>query len=377
MMYLNSDLQPGPHLRTLIAHEYTHAITFSEHVFGPYSADNQVGQEEENWLDESIAHIAENQHGFSWSNLDYRISGFLNAPERYRLVVPDYYAAELWRGHGNRGSTYLFLRWCVDQFGEEILRDLVQTNLTGIRNVETTTAVPFSELYRAWSAALFLSHTGLATRPNEELRHLALRGVVGARFLAGPRFEYLDVTGEVRQFSLAGTSTKYLVAHSTAGLGARVAVQASPDCDLQISVRRLPHQMARMTMKASRIESSETTPGLNQYLVELSECNGVPVTLEWVGWERVAPGSNKEADRSACGKAVPGAEIARLFGSTRLEAGGSLTAPDLTVNSPPWSDQKLVLKVMGRDAAGHVVSAWCDLELAVPAGAGSLRAASE
>ncbi len=32
MMYLNTELQPGPALRTILAHEYTHAVIFSEHL---------------------------------------------------------------------------------------------------------------------------------------------------------------------------------------------------------------------------------------------------------------------------------------------------------------------------------------------------------
>ena len=39
MMYLNADLEPGPHLRTILAHEFTHAVIFSEHVFGDYLPD--------------------------------------------------------------------------------------------------------------------------------------------------------------------------------------------------------------------------------------------------------------------------------------------------------------------------------------------------
>ena len=74
-------------------------------------------QEEEGWLDEAIAHLAEDCCGFSTSNIDYRVSAFLAWPERYQLVVDDYYAADLFRSHGNRGSTYLFLRWCADRYG--------------------------------------------------------------------------------------------------------------------------------------------------------------------------------------------------------------------------------------------------------------------
>src|SRR5262249_57405787 len=36
MMYLNADLRPRPFLRTLVAHEYTHAVLFSEHVLRDY-----------------------------------------------------------------------------------------------------------------------------------------------------------------------------------------------------------------------------------------------------------------------------------------------------------------------------------------------------
>ena len=54
-------------------------------------------QDEESWLNEGLAHLAEDLHGYGWSNLDYRVSAFLSAPERYPLVVADYYGAGLWR----------------------------------------------------------------------------------------------------------------------------------------------------------------------------------------------------------------------------------------------------------------------------------------
>ena len=53
--------------------------------------------------------LVEDALGFSRSNIDYRVVAFLANPERYRLVVDDYYAADLFRSHGNRGATYLFL----------------------------------------------------------------------------------------------------------------------------------------------------------------------------------------------------------------------------------------------------------------------------
>ena len=70
------------------------------------------------------------------------MSAFLSRPERYQLVVEDYYAADLFRSHGNRGSTYLFLRWCVDQFGPDLLPTLVESQLRGVANLEEATGAP-------------------------------------------------------------------------------------------------------------------------------------------------------------------------------------------------------------------------------------------
>jgi hypothetical protein len=128
MMYLNSDLAPGPHLRTIIAHEYTHAIIFSEHVFGGHNP-GVAPADEESWLNEGLSHLTEDSFGYSWANLDYRVSAFLNEPERYQLVVPDYHAAGLWRSHGNRGAAYTFLRWCADCCGETTPPKLIQSGL--------------------------------------------------------------------------------------------------------------------------------------------------------------------------------------------------------------------------------------------------------
>ena len=120
MMYLNTELKAGPHLRTVVAHEYMHAVVFSQKTLRRRpGAGTRV--EEEGWLDEAIAHLAEDLNGFSTSNIDYRVSAFLTGPERYQLVVDDYYAEDLFRSHGNRGSTYLFLRWCADRYGPDLV----------------------------------------------------------------------------------------------------------------------------------------------------------------------------------------------------------------------------------------------------------------
>jgi hypothetical protein len=155
MMYLSTDLRPGPFLHTLLAHEYTHGIVFCEHVFSDYLPGSRRW-DEESWLNEAISHLVEDRHGYTWANLDYRISAYLSAPQRYALVVADYYGQRIWRDPGPRGCTYLFLRWCVDRFGPDLLTRLVQSNVNGIDNLEVATQTHFAELFRQWSAAVAL-----------------------------------------------------------------------------------------------------------------------------------------------------------------------------------------------------------------------------
>jgi hypothetical protein len=104
MMYLNTAMRAGPYLRTIVAHEYMHAVVYSQKTLR-HAQTAGDGPEEEGWLDEAMAHLAEDLYGFSTSNLDYRVSAFLSCPERYQLVVADYFAADLLRSHGHRGRT--------------------------------------------------------------------------------------------------------------------------------------------------------------------------------------------------------------------------------------------------------------------------------
>ncbi len=371
MMYLNASLPAGPHLRTLIAHEYTHAVTLSEHVF-PADRAPRPGCEEESWLDEAIAHVVENLHGYSWTNLDYRVSAFLNSPESYRLVVEDYYAADLWRGHGNRGSTYLFLRWCVDRYGEGILRDLVQSELCGIANIERCTGQPFEELYRAWSASVFLDRTGLVDR-TDEFRSVDLRGPLADRVLIGPRYEWLPLDDGAARFTLAGTSTKYFIAHSPVAEASEIRVVADPKARLQVTMYRLPQTAARLTMHVATRPASASSAVTATYDVTFTEHAGSAVSLEYISWECSATGSNHHSSHGHSGRPFAPADIERLAGSADVSAGGSLVIAGLSVGPHATDGGSLIFKAGGRDRAGHRISTWHTLELAPAAVAETAR----
>jgi hypothetical protein len=351
MMYLNTTLAPGPHLRALLAHEYTHAVVFSEHVFGDY-LPGAPREDEEGWLNEGLAHLAEDLHGYGWSNLDYRISAFLSAPGRYQLVVPDYYAAGLWRTPGSRGASYLFLRWCVGRHGEGLPARLVRTNLHGVDNLEVATQERFDDLFRAWSAALLLAGSNLAPEAGPPFGgRLDPRRPLGGRLLAGPRFAEVSLAGDCHDEWLAGTSAAYLLLHSPGGDRTRVTVTAEPATGLQVTLVRCPDRTARVTLRREAGDRPATAR------LRLT-AHDAAVILDGAAWERLLPeGDRPEGTRNrAPGAGAPAARgVEDWFGDPHLESGESRLSPPLDLPEP---ESGVLFKVTATDAAGHRVTAW-------------------
>ncbi len=356
MMYLSAALRPGAHLRTVLAHEYTHAVTYSLKARGA-AAVGRPGPEEEGWLDEALAHLAEDLHGFSRSNLDYRVSAFLSSPERYGLVVADYYAADLFRSHGHRGSTYLFLRWCVDQHGPDLPGTLARSARRGIDNVEAATGSPFAALYRRWTIALALD--GLDPRDDRAgFASLDLRSDLGGWPLAGPRMTTVVPGGGADSWSAVGTSSHFAVVESSGTGGVRVEVSGPPEAELQVTAIPLPSDLPRMDLTARNEPDPDGTPRL---LARLHEHDGVPVTLCSLSWEPLVPATDPRSSgfRRA---GLDAAGIATAFGGTDLPPRGELASRPIALGGVRRGDGPLVIKAVGTDARGRRVSAWAELD---------------
>lgn len=234
ILYLNATLPVGPALKTLLAHEYTHAVAISARLPSPKRPYGRP--HEDDWISEGTAHLAERTFGSGWSNLDYRIDEYLQDPSRYPLVVPDYYGAGLWRCHGCRGATWLFLQWCAEHANPDLLRDLVQGPGSGIPNLERATGVPFEELFRQWSLAVLCS--GKARRSDSAGNYAAidLHGRVGGRSLSGPRVQEWDVSQSERQLTLASTAVaNYELTDTQAGTR-RIRIAAPKSARLQVTI---------------------------------------------------------------------------------------------------------------------------------------------
>ena len=240
MIYLNATLTTGPHVRSLLAHEMAHAICFSERKSDRPGA--QPFAPEEDWLNEAIAHLAENTCSNDWSNLDHRIDAYLQDPARYPLVVADYYRAGLWRDPGCRGATYLFLRWCVDQYGPDLLRRLVRSRFNGKRSLEWATGVTFPELFRQWAVAV-AAETCNSSKPNcqHPYRSLSLRERIGNQQLTGPAMTDWDPRRGPLQQELRGTSFCIVrIAENAQSRPDIITVEAQSGTQLQVTLIRLP-----------------------------------------------------------------------------------------------------------------------------------------
>ncbi|MBL8800264.1 MAG: hypothetical protein JNM56_40660 [Planctomycetia bacterium] len=332
LMFLNADLPAGPHLRTLIAHEYTHAIIYSEHLFGDY-LPSEPRRDEQCWLNEGLAHVNEDLHAYSGSNLDYRVSTFLNAPERYSLVVPDYYRAGLFRSHGHRGSSFLFLRWCVQRHGEALLERLSRSNLAGIANLEAATGERFANLFRAWTTDLARGQLP-SPRPSE-------------RLLCGPRTTEF-VVGSEQEVALTGTSAKYLRLHVPPNQAVKLSISTEGAAELQATLVPLPADLPRLSL--------QVRPEPTGYRLLLT-CPDAALTLEAVAWEKVTPGERRADDTNYRPDAAA-TTVHTWFGEPRLRAGETRVSELIAW---PTDSEPRVFKVSATDAAGRRVAAWVDL----------------
>ncbi|MGD1047251.1 MAG: IPT/TIG domain-containing protein [Candidatus Krumholzibacteriaceae bacterium] len=156
-----------PVIEGVLAHEFLHMILFNYRVLiygNGYLADYM----EKLWLDEGLAHIAEDLNGFKSSNIA-RANLFLQDPGDVTLI---YGGDEL----EERGASFLFLRLLGDRFGTSVYKRLVQSRRTGTANVEAATGALFNELFADWDAACYLSGRGITADDRFNYSSIDLQG---------------------------------------------------------------------------------------------------------------------------------------------------------------------------------------------------------
>ncbi len=349
LICLNAAIEPGPYLWSILAHEYTHALLFSRKVADPLAA-RQPGVDEEGWIDEGLAHLAELTLGFSRQNLDYRLSAFLAAPERYSLVVPDYFAAELFRSHGHRGATAQFFDWGRRALGADLLPSLVLSTRRGLANVEAVAGQSFAGLYRRWSTALFLDALvgGATDAP-----------LVGPDWtLAGPRTGWVEADGPAVPWLSAGTASRYLIVTGASAAAVEIAVEGPAEAELQVTAVRLPDDLPRLDWS---VQVEWGRDGRAVARASIQERDGQAVTLESVDWERLDPPADARLARRDHGR-IGRESLAQALGATTVPAGGPLVARPFVLEGLGPGDGPLLLTLTGRDRRGRRVVAWAEVD---------------
>jgi hypothetical protein len=223
-----------PTLDEVFAHELQHMISFNQHVLV------RVRQPEDLWLNEGLSHIAEDLNGFDDGNVA-RSALYLADPTAAGLAL-DIDTLE------GRGAAYLFLRWLGDQLGEGIYRQLVETDLFGIGNVQSVTAESFQSLFSDWFAALYLDDSGLGA-PDFQIPSLTLRATY-ERFRTenpdlalGPFLALVHLavpSGTTTEGSTVGTAGEFYEVDTSAGTNERrLTISAPSTSQAQITVIRV------------------------------------------------------------------------------------------------------------------------------------------
>jgi hypothetical protein len=153
-------------IRSVLAHEFLHMILFNYRVL-IYGAGYLADYMEDLWMNEGLAHIAEDLNGFKSSNIG-RANLFLLDPGDATLIYGGDRLEE-------RGAEFLFLRHLGDRFGTIVFRNIVQSKKAGVANVEAATGAYFNELFADWAAACYLDDRGITSDPRYNYSSLNLQ----------------------------------------------------------------------------------------------------------------------------------------------------------------------------------------------------------
>jgi hypothetical protein len=127
-----------------LVHEFEHLISFSYRLF-----NFGFGAAQQTWLEEGMAHMAEDLVGRNDSNVG-RGGRYLDDPGAVSL---EHASAPI----NQRGGIYLFLRYLGDRFGENIYKQILQNRCAGRACIESITGENFYTTFADFMATLYLS----------------------------------------------------------------------------------------------------------------------------------------------------------------------------------------------------------------------------
>jgi len=225
-------------LRTAILatlwHEFQHLINYNNKVLVRFGSD------EESWLNEGLSFNAEYVGGLldTDGGPPERVGRWLSSPESFTLLnrtVP--------YQHGHAGIGFLFVRWLVERYGQEVLGKLVRSGLTGVANVEAATGHPLATLWPRCAAAVYLTGTGLSNDAQCNLATFNPRGAYefGGQ-LHGPGLTPVDAASGTPRAEVAWArgGVRYLRLTGAPAGGLNLALNSTDGDNTVVTVIRIP-----------------------------------------------------------------------------------------------------------------------------------------
>jgi hypothetical protein len=184
MIYLSLDRIEDSHLKTFLAHEFVHLITFNQ--------KNKIfGSEEDTWLNEARADYSSTILGYDdkyeGSNLQQRVKDFVENPSDSIIE---------WRGTKyDYASVSLFMHYVVDHYGINILVDSLKSKYVGIDSInyalhKSGYKEDFAKVFTNWTIAAVLNNCSIDQNYcylNQNLKNFRL----------GSSLNFLPLTGNV------------------------------------------------------------------------------------------------------------------------------------------------------------------------------------
>jgi len=163
MVYLNTDSLDSPLLKSFLAHEFVHLITFNQ-------KERIRGIEEDIWLNEARAEYAPTLLGYDaeypGSNLQQRVSQFSKDPSNSLTDWSNFPA--------DYGVANLFIHYVIDHYGVKILTDSLQSSRKGIDSINSALTKNgfqenFSQVFTNWTIAVLVNDCSLAPLDSKHL----------------------------------------------------------------------------------------------------------------------------------------------------------------------------------------------------------------
>jgi hypothetical protein len=183
MLYLNSWLfkkaeAEGHYAKSTLIHEFQHLVNYNAKVTQRL-AKGLKPVDEQRWLDEGLSTYAEQLGGFGLPYkdpffVDY-LTTFFDDPAKFSIVTE--------KDDLNYGAEYLFTVYLVEQYGLDTIKKLVNSDKSGIANVEAVTKVNFKNTFTNWATALLLSGSG--KNPKFDFTSVDLHKKYGDKVLDG------------------------------------------------------------------------------------------------------------------------------------------------------------------------------------------------